>query len=394
MDPTLSAADLTHMGLRYKRLGDYERALDLHGQALAIARDLGDRHSESVALGNLGNCCRHLGRYGQALDLHGQALAIARDLGDRQGEAAELGNLGNCYCHFGDYEQALDLHSQALAIARDLGDRHSEGVALANLGRCLYLLGDYEWALDLHARALAIARDLGDRYSENFILDNLGRCRYVLGDYGQAFAFNRQALAIARDLGDRYGEANALTSIGLFWLASDDARQAFTVLERAVHVATLTGDIETAMRARLRLAQTQLQLNDPTAALATTAVHRDLPYPPAAPTLWLLEGMAQLELGRPDEGVRAFRAAVTAANALLGLANNNIAALEVRALALSALAVATGDPSEATKAEEAFARTHTITRATGVAAETRRLFHKIESHDQTGILANVRGGHD
>ena len=70
----------------------------------------------------------------------------------------------------------------------------------------------------------------------------------------------------------------------------------------------------------------------------------------------LLEGVALLALDRVDEAVRAFSDALTAADALLALADSNVAALQARALALSGLAVATGDQARASEAVEAFAR--------------------------------------
>ena len=95
-DPALTVAHLGNLGLCHYRLGDYRQAIDLHTQALAIARDTHNRQAEGTELSNLGNCHRRLGDYRQAIDLLTQALAIARDIGDRQGEARDLGTLGNC----------------------------------------------------------------------------------------------------------------------------------------------------------------------------------------------------------------------------------------------------------------------------------------------------------
>ena len=108
----------------------------------------------------------------------------------------------------------------------------------------------------------------------------------------------------------------------------------------------------------------------------------------------LLEGLALLELHRADEGVRAFGNAVTTADALLALADSNVAALQARALALCGLAAATGDPARATQAAEAFARAPAMTSAAGVAADTRRLLDVIASHDRSGVLAGVRAAQD
>ena len=385
---------LVNLGLCHSRLGDYRQAIDLHTQALAIARDISDRQLESHELGNLGFCRSRVGDYRQATDLNIQALAIARDIGDRRGEGNQLGNLGLCHYHLGDYQQAIDLHTQALAIARDISDRHGEGRHLVNLGNCHYRLGDYQQAIDLHTQALAIARDIGHRQGEAFRMANLGLCHSDMGDYRQAIDLNTHALAIARDIGDRLGEEIALDYLGRAWLARDDARRAVELLELAVSVADTTGDIEPAVKARSGLARAHLQLGDPATALATAAARRDRPYPTEEPTMRMLEGMALLELHRVEESVRAFSDAITAADALLALADRNVSALQARALALSGLAAATGDPASATEAGETFARAHAVTSAAGVAADTRRLLVEIACYDRSGVLAQIRDVHD
>jgi hypothetical protein len=87
--------------------------------------------------------------------------------------------------------------------------------------------------------------------------------------------------------------------------------------------------------------------------------------------------------------VRVLRDAATAADALLALADTNIAALQARALALSALAAATADPAQARQAAQAFAGARTALSAAGVAADTQRLLTVIASHDRARILPPV-----
>ena len=367
--------------------GQYRTLVALHGR---IHGRITDPTLNTAHLTNLGNCHNRLGDYRQAIDLHTQALAIYRDIGNRQGEATALGNLGSCHYSLGDYGQAIDLHTQALAIDRDAGNRQGEGTGLTCLGNCHYSLGDYRQAIDLHTQALAIDRDIGDRYVEGAALGNLGNCHYSLGDYRQAIDLHTQALAIARDIGDRYGEANAVGYLGRAWLAAGNPRQAATLLGEAVSIADTTGDIEPAVEARSWLARAYLQLGDRAAALAATTARRDLPYPAEEPTMRLLEGLALLELDRREESVRAFHDAVTAADTLLALSDRNVAALQARALALTGLAVVAGDLARAAEAGEALGVADALTDAAGVTADTRRMLDQIARHDQSGILTKVR----
>ena len=389
-DPGLDLVHLVSLGNCHLSLGGRRQAIDLHTQALDISRDIGSRQGEATELGNLGLCYYGQGDYQQAIDLYTQARAIARDIGDRRTEANSLGNLGNCHIDVGDYRQAIDLHTQALNIDRVISYRQGEGQDLGNMGICHLRLGDYWQAIDLITQALAIARDIGDREGEGNRMCNLGLCRLDLGDYQQGIDLITQALAIVRDIGYCYGEANALDYLGRAWLASGDARRAVTLLDQAVNVADTTGDVEPAVEARSGLARAHLQLGEPAAALAATAAGRELPYPAGEPTIRLLDGLALLELHRVEEGERAFSEALRAADALLALADRNIAALQARALALSGLAAAIGDPARATEAGQAFARAHIVTSAAGVAADTHRMLKMIASHDRSSVLAEVR----
>jgi tetratricopeptide (TPR) repeat protein len=325
------------------------------------------------------------GHYRTLIDLHRR---IHGRIADPTLKATHLASLGNCHLRLGDYRQAIDLYTQALAIDRDMGNRQGEGIQLGNLALCHESLGDYRQAIDLHTQALAIDRDIGDRQGEGAMLASLGLCHESLGDYRQAIDLHTQALAIARDMGDRYGEADALNYLGRVRLASGDPRHAVTLLEQAVAVAA-TGDIEPAVEARSGLARAQLQLGDPAAALAAATARTELPYPAEEPMIRLLEGVALLELHRADEAERPFTSAIIAADALLVLADSNVAALQARALALAGLAAATSDPACTSEVAEAFTHAQTITSAKGVAADTQRLLEMITAHDQSGVLTGL-----
>jgi tetratricopeptide (TPR) repeat protein len=354
--------------------------------------DTGDYATAAIVLQDIDfDYLRVWGHYRTLVDLHGR---IHGRITDPNLNVGHLGTLGTCHASMGEYQQAIDLYTQALTVARDVGDRQVEGASLGNLGLCRYRLGEYQQAIDLYTQALTVARDVGDRSLEGHQLGYLGLCHFDLGEYQQAIDLYTQTLTIARAIGDRYSEANGLNYLGRAWLASGDARRAVTLLEQAVSVADSTGDVEPAVEARSGLAQAQLQLGDPAAALATTTARRELPYPTEQPTIRLLEGLALLELDHVEDAMRAFSEALKAADALLALADRNVAALRTRGLALSGLAVATGDPNRATEAMEAFARADIVTSASGVVAATRGLLAGIVARDRSGILAEVRAAQD
>ncbi|MFM7600116.1 MAG: tetratricopeptide repeat protein, partial [Pseudanabaena sp.] len=58
-----------------------------------MKREIKDRNGEGAVLGNLGITYRNLGKYDKAIEFHLQSLAITQEIKDRLGEGNALGNL-------------------------------------------------------------------------------------------------------------------------------------------------------------------------------------------------------------------------------------------------------------------------------------------------------------
>lgn len=408
-------------------LSDFPRAIDLHNQALTIALDVGDRFGETYSLNSLGTCRVALGDCARAVDHHTGALTIARDIGDRFGEGNALTGLGICRAELGDHHQAIDLHTEALRIVRDIGDPGLENNALSSLGHCFRALGRYPRAIDLYTDALSVADRVDDRCGRFEPLDGLGCVHAELGDHRRAVDLHTEALAVARDKADRLGEAGALNHLGRsrcrtgdHTAAADlhsasltiaraigspssqayaliglgrasleaDAGRARTLLEQAVEAATGTDEVAPKAEAGAGLARVHLELGDPAEAHAAVAAVRSLPHPTGTPMILLLDGLALAELDRAADSAHTLTAALAAADALLALADRNVDAQQVRALALAGLAVTAGaDPQPAVEAVGAVVRA--ATGAAGVVADTRTLLDRIAARATDPGLATA-----
>ena len=86
-------ADLNDRGLDAHNQGKYREALENFQQALATAREVGNRAGEGTALNNIGAVHKARGQYDQALQNYQQALVIAREVGYKALEEAVLTNI-------------------------------------------------------------------------------------------------------------------------------------------------------------------------------------------------------------------------------------------------------------------------------------------------------------
>ncbi len=235
-------AVLGNLGIAYSGLGQVEKAIKYHEQALVIAREIGDKQGEGTDLGNLGNAYSDLGQVEKAIEYYQKALVIAREIGDRRNEGNWLGSLGNAYSDLGQVEKAIEYHEQALVISKEISDRRNEGIWLGNLGLAYSDLGQVEKAIEYYQKALVITREIGDRRNEGTDLGNLGIAYSNLGQVEKAIEYYQKALVIAREIGAKQGEGTDLGNLGVEYSVLGQVEKAIEYYEQALVIALEIGD--------------------------------------------------------------------------------------------------------------------------------------------------------
>ena len=236
------STSLAYLGTAYKGLGQYERAINYYQQALVIAQEIGDLLREGDALTSLGIVYGRLRDYQRSIDCSHKVLVISREIGDRQSEGNALGNLGNVYNNLGQYERAINYYQQHLTISRETGDRQGEGADLGNLGAAYHGLGQYEQAINYYQQHLTISREIGARQDEGNALGNLGNTYDSLGQYERAINYAQQSLAIKREIGDRQGEGNTLGNLGNTYDSLGQYERAINFHQQSLAIEREIGD--------------------------------------------------------------------------------------------------------------------------------------------------------
>src|SRR4029077_19421953 len=112
--------------------------IDLHTQALAIARDIGDRYVEASAVGYLGRAWLASGNPRQAAALLGEALSIADTTAALEPAVEARSWLARAYLQLGDPAAALAAATAQPGFPHPAGEpamRLLEGLALLQLDR-------------------------------------------------------------------------------------------------------------------------------------------------------------------------------------------------------------------------------------------------------------------
>ena len=304
---------LTNLGNALAQVRRFEEAVTAHQDAVAIFRETGDRRGEGTALNNLGISLQNMGRSGEAVTAHQDAAAIFRETGDRHGEGKALGNLGNALQDLEMSNEAVTACQDAVAIFGETGDRHGEGTALNNLGLALQEVGRFEEAVTAHQDAAAIFRETGDRHGQGQALNNLGLALQDLGRFEEAVTAHQDAAALYRETGDRHGQGQALNNLGLALQDLGRFDEAITILHEASAIFRETGDRQRRGSALDNLGAALQEVGRFDEAITThqdaAAIFRDTGDRHGEGQALGNLGLALQEVGRFDEAITAHQGA-------------------------------------------------------------------------------------
>ncbi len=128
-----------------------------------IARERGDRSSQSIALGNLGWAAGMQGDFRSARSYHEQALSLARELGDMYHETYTLINLSAVAVNQEDGQVAISFARHANELSRKIGERSGEAWSLLYLGYANLLEKKIAIAKDFFQESVTIREELGQQ---------------------------------------------------------------------------------------------------------------------------------------------------------------------------------------------------------------------------------------
>jgi len=141
------------------------------------------------------------GRSDEAGTEYSAALAIAREVGDRRGEGIALSKLGGLHAQGQRPLEAGRLYEEALVLARERGDRRIEGVALSGLADLRLRTGCVGEAIEILRGAEALLRELSDRQALAPLLCIRGRAEAAIGERAAAGATLAEVESIAAAMG-------------------------------------------------------------------------------------------------------------------------------------------------------------------------------------------------
>lgn len=169
------------------------KGIDLSKESIALADSLQEMKLKAEIINEVAVCYRKLNLYDKAFDLHLEALDVFKTLNDSVGIAYTYANIGNVYYFFQEYEKALEYHFKGLLLKEYLNDEPQIAYSQNAIGMVLFEMGEYGRAMDFYISALNIRKKYHQPLEVSNIYANLGKVMAKLGRYDDAMLYLEQA---------------------------------------------------------------------------------------------------------------------------------------------------------------------------------------------------------
>ena len=152
----------SNMGIAYRNLEDYEKALECNYKAMEIMeRILGKNHSHTAsAYTNIANCYYLMDDRRNALEYFKKAAVVFETLLDKDNNIVwtTISNVGVLYSNIGDYRNAIKYLEKSMVLQeRKFGRNHlNTAISYSTISGCYSSLGDNDKALEYKNQAISI----------------------------------------------------------------------------------------------------------------------------------------------------------------------------------------------------------------------------------------------
>ncbi len=200
-------------------------------------------YGQAYSLNQLGTKYRNISQYARALQLHQEALNIAKESESIEFEIFSLNMLGVVHRRKISVRAAIDYHREALELGEAIenpsnGIKRSINVSLNGIGNLYQLLGEFGPAIEHYQRSLNLEAQLGNKLGQAINNQNIGECQEEAGKLDEALQSYRTSLAFNEEIESDLGRAICKNSIAQIYIKQKRYSEAMPLLDQAFEKAT------------------------------------------------------------------------------------------------------------------------------------------------------------
>jgi signal transduction histidine kinase len=236
-DSSKIVSSLRITGQLLNRMDKPKEAEEILLKILPSARRNNLRNDYKAILNNLAIAYTIQAKYDKALDIHFQALVLREEDKDTEEISISLNNIGLVYFKLKNYDRALEFYHRALKKKR-------LDYLFVNIGLCYNQLKDYLKAREYFDLAF---KECGENCSDRIKIEGefgLGLSYYGMGKFQEAQIHFNESYSIAKKTGNGRFQAENLATLASIFVKEGKTDEALEALTRCEEVSSKLGYTE------------------------------------------------------------------------------------------------------------------------------------------------------
>lgn len=207
------------LGIQYRNYSLFQKAIQIHRQALETAEQANSIEFRVFSLNMLGVDYRRMDANRTALDYNQEALSLADkvkepSLGLRRSIAVSHNSMGNIYLLLKQYELAIDQFNKSQIIEKNINNKLGLAINNQNIGYAMNAQGKIEEALKYYEKSLAINNEINNPFGKIICNGSIANIYIKQGKAKKALKLIKSNLPIVEKMGNNYYLAFEYLNLG------------------------------------------------------------------------------------------------------------------------------------------------------------------------------------
>lgn len=251
---------LNSLGIIYRNISHYDKALDAHQKAMELAELMGNIELEVISLNMIGVVYRRKDFIKPALDYHKKALDLSNSVENpsetiKISIAVSQNSMGNIYLTLKQYDLAIKEFEKSLIIEKEANNRLGLAINYQNLGYADEAKGLLNLALKNYKRSLDYNNQIDSEVGRVICYNSIGQVYIKQKKYNDAKIIIEEGLKKALNLNDQFYIAISYINLGWAQMELNQYKPAEENLKKGMTIADNYSLKTTLVDANFRLSE-------------------------------------------------------------------------------------------------------------------------------------------
>jgi signal transduction histidine kinase len=254
-DKRLQAKSFNMIGVVYRNLADYDKAISAYRNALRLSEEVKDSIQIAFSKNNIGGIYRLQGNYNVSLKYILDALKIFERHNNKDGISFCAVNIGVIYWRQQNHQKALEYLNYTVKIREEINDKPGGALALNLIAEVYFDLNEIETALKYYKIAEKEYEEMNNKKGLAAIWGGLGGVYYQKKDYKLALQYRLRALDLANKINYIEGQIASYNNLGRIYAKLNNYNYADINFNKAFELARKTEIIDSQLECYKYLAE-------------------------------------------------------------------------------------------------------------------------------------------